>query len=126
MVRVATSPLRSVSKPTPKAALKQLEARDGHECSWHGPRCGTDVLVPQHRQGGMGGSKTKHRASNLLWLCSLTNGLIESDADLGQEARERGIKVPFWADTTITPVLYPDGRWYLLDDIGGKEEHRDL
>lgn len=73
----------------------------------------------------MGGSKTKHRASNLLWLCSLTNGLIESDADLGQEARERGIKVPFWADTTITPVLYPDGRWYLLDDIGGKEEHRD-
>lgn len=111
-----------MSKPTPKAALKQLEERDGHECSWHGLSCGTDVLVPQHRQGGMGGSKTKHRMSNLVWLCSLINGLIESDAGLAEEARRRGIKVPFWDATTSVPVLYADGRMFYLDDDGGRDE----
>jgi len=105
---------------TPKAALKKLEKRDGKECAWHGETCDTDTLVPQHRMGGMGGSKTKHRLSNLVWLCSAMNGDIESDADLAAEARRRGIKVSFWADTTAVPVIYPDGEPYWLDDEGGR------
>ena len=110
-----------MSKPTPKALLRDLEKRDGKECVWHGESCGTDVLVPQHRQGGMGGSKKKHRLSNVLWLCALTNGLIEADADLAEEARVRGIKISLHADPTVIPVLYPDGKRYYLDDFGGRE-----
>lgn len=105
---------------TPKAALRKLEARDGKECVWHGESCGTDTLVPQHRMGGMGGSRSKHRLSNLVWLCSLMNGDIESDAELAAEARRRGIKVGFWADTTAVPVIYADGDPYWLDDEGGR------
>ena len=92
-----------MSKPTPKAALRKLEARDGHECAWHGVSCGTDTLVPQHRQGGMGGSPLKHRLSNIVWLCSRMNGDIESDADLAMVARERGIKVGFQSLIRLSP-----------------------
>lgn len=108
-----------MSKTTPKAVLRKIEARDGKVCAWHGESCGTDTLVPQHRMGGMGGSKTKHRLSNVIWLCSRTNGDIESDADLAKEARRRGIKVGFWADTTAVPVIYSDGEPRWLDDDGG-------
>lgn len=111
----------AVSKPTPKALLRALERRDGHECVWHGESCGTDTLVPQHRQGGMGGRKDKHRLSNVVWLCSLLNGEIESNADLAGEARRRGIKISLHADPTVVPVVYPDGRCYYLDDFGGRE-----
>jgi len=109
-----------MSKPTPKAALRALEARDGHECVWHGETCGTDTLVPQHRQGGMGGRRNKHRLSNLLWLCSLTNGLIEADAELAEEARRRGIKISLHADPCVIPVEYSDGEVWWLDDAGGR------
>lgn len=111
-----------MSKPTPKAVLRALEKRDGHECAWHGESCGTDTLVPQHRAGGMGGRRDKHRLSNVIWLCSLTNGLIESDPALADEARSRGIKISMHADPTTTPVRYPDGRLFYLDDEGGRDE----
>lgn len=105
---------------TPTRVLRALEKRDGKECAWHGVRCGEDTLVPQHRMGGMGGSKTKHRLSNVIWLCSQMNGDIEDDAELAEEARERGIKVAFWDDTTMVPVVYSDGTVWWLDDEGGR------
>lgn len=107
---------------TPKRALRALEARDGRECAWHGvDGCDPDTLVPQHRQGGMGGSKRKHRLSNLVWLCSLMNGEIESDADLAEEARRRGIKVSQHTDPVLVPVEFPSGRFWLTDD--GRRVH---
>ena len=103
---------------TPKATLAAVTQRDGHVSVW----TGEDVpeLVPQHRQGGMGGSRTKHRLSNVIWLESLLNGLIESDPDMQAEAVRRKIKVSQHDDTETIPVLYPDGRWYLLSDDGTK------
>lgn len=109
-----------MGKPTPKAVLRAVTARDGHVCVWHGESCGTDTLVPQHRQGGMGGRKTKHRLSNVLWLCSRLNGLIESDARLAEQARERGVKISLHANPAEVPVTYPDGSLWWLDDDGGK------
>lgn len=111
-----------MSKPTPQRVIRALTKRDGDECAWHGDACDKDTLVPQHRMGGMGGSKTKHRLSNVVWLCSSINGLIEADADLAQVARERGVKVPFWGDTVRIPVVYADGRTYRLTDDGTREE----
>ena len=111
-----------MGKPTPKTVLRDLEERDGHECAWHGASCGTETLVPQHRQGGMGGRRDKHRLSNVLWLDSITNGLIESDPKIADEARARGIKISLHADPRSVPVRYSCGRSWLLDDDGGKQE----
>lgn len=111
-----------MSKSTPKAVLRAIEARDGHVCVWHGESCGTDTLVPQHRQGGMGGRRNKHRLSNVLWLCSITNGLIESDPGMAEEARERGIKISLHADPTTIPVRYPDNRVFYLNDDGTRDQ----
>lgn len=97
-----------------------IKARD-RVCVWHGESCDPDLLVPQHRSGrGMGGSKSKNRLSNGVALCSLMNGLIESDAGLAAEARERGIKISLHADPVLIPVRYPDGDPWWLDDEGGR------
>ncbi|MFV0432836.1 MAG: hypothetical protein ACK5LO_02465 [Leucobacter sp.] len=69
----------------------------------------------------MGGDQTKHRLSNILYLESSLNGLIESDVGYAEKARRRGIKISRWADPTTVPVTYADGRTYMLDDDGGRE-----
>ena len=102
---------------TPKALLRALDARDGRVCAWHGVACGVDTLVPQHRQGGAGGRRNKHRLSNVLWLDSLTNGAVESDPALQSEAKRRGIKVSLFADPVTVPVVHAvHGRVFLNDD----------
>lgn len=107
---------------TPKPLLRALEARDGVACAWHGAEARSDLckwgtLVPQHRLGGMGGSATKHRLSVVVWLDSLTNGLIESDPVMQLEAYERGIKIRGDLDPEQTPILHAvHGRVLLKDD----------
>jgi len=75
---------------TYKQFSKLLE-RDGGRC-YH---CGAagDNLVPQHRiNRGMGGSKERERLSNIITLCSIVNGLLESDADVARLGRDKGWK----------------------------------
>lgn len=103
-------------KHVPKATLEALTTRDGRVCAWSG--VSNDTLVPQHRQGGMGGRSGKHRLSNLVWLTSEINGLIESDAEMQAEALMRGIKVSVHDDPLKIPVVYYDRRILLLDDDG--------
>ncbi|GAB3125818.1 hypothetical protein [Glaciibacter psychrotolerans] len=110
---------------TPKATLRAIEERDGHRCAWSG--VDSDTLVPQHRQGGMGGRKNKHRLSNVVWLDSIRNGLIESDPELQAEAVRRGIKVSGFADPSTVPIEHASHGWCLLTDDGrvieiGEEE----
>ena len=102
--------------PTPKRLLRDLDTRDEHVCVWTGVDTGR--LVPQHRQGGAGGRKDKHRIENLLWLDSLLNGLIESDAGYQAEAKRRGIKISLHADPLLVPVQFPDGNHYQLHPDG--------
>ena len=102
---------------TPKALLKALDKRDGHLCAWSG--IDTGQLVPQHRQGGMGGRRDKHRLSNLVWLDSLINGLIESDPLYQSVAIQRGIKVSGFADPTVTLIDHAVHGCVYLDDEGG-------
>lgn len=100
---------------TPKSVLKALDARDGHVCAWHGYDTGR--LVPQHRQGGMGGRSGKHRLSNVIWLDSLTNGAIEADPAMQAEAIRRGIKISLHADPRLIPVQHAvHGEVWLTDD----------
>ena len=101
---------------TPKWLLAALEARDGRRSAWTGNE--GDTLVPQHRQGGMGGRKTKHRLSNVVWLESDINGLIESDPAWQAEAVERGIKISGYADPELAEVRHAVHGLVLLRDDG--------
>ncbi|ROS52948.1 hypothetical protein [Frigoribacterium sp. PhB24] len=105
-----------MSSPTPRGLLAVLEQRDGRRCAWTGQE--SDRLVPQHRQGGAGGRKNKHRPSNVVWLDSILNGRIEAEADLQAEALRRGIKISGFADPTATPIQHAVHGLVLLDDDG--------
>lgn len=102
---------------TPKALLRKLTERDGHRSAWTGDD--VDTLVPQHRQGGMGGRKNKHRLSNVVWLESEINGLIESDAGWQAEALVRGIKVSLHDEPSHVPIEHAVHGRVLIDDDGG-------
>lgn len=98
---------------------RKLFGRD-QACVWHGWACDQDTLVPQHRAGkGMGGSQRGDRLSNLVLLCSRFNGLIESDADVAELAREKGVKVSRSAITTLAPLQHAVLGVVYLDDEGG-------
>ena len=85
--------------------------------------CGLDddTLVPQHRiNRQMGGAKkgsVRNMPSNVVVLCSLFNGLIESDFRAATLARERGWKLSSWHDPLVEPVWSQVLRaWVLLDN----------
>jgi hypothetical protein len=89
--------------------------RDGMRSAWTGNE--SETLVPQHRQGGMGGRRSKHRLSNVVWLESEINGLIESDPEMQAEAVRRGIKIGGWDDPELVPLTHAvHGRVVLFDD----------
>ncbi len=99
------------------AVLKKLRERDSH--CWH---CGeTDDLVPHHRRNrGMGGSQILDRLDNLMLVCAVYNGQMESDSMVAARAREWGHKLASWQafETTVTDVA--DGVMYQLDADGEK------
>lgn len=96
---------------TPKQFQKFLD-RDG-SC-WH---CGTtEGLAPHHRVNrGMGGSKARDEASNVIVMCFKMNGLMESDPIVAQMAREWGWKLESWQKPAEVPVYNAyAGKWYLV------------
>lgn len=102
----------------PKKALVALDVRDaerGRACVMTGTQ--TERIIPQHRQGGMGGRKSKHRLENLLWLDSIINGWIEDDAEWAAHAQAWGVKVLLWVkDVTAVPVYFaPEMTWFILE-----------
>jgi hypothetical protein len=65
----------------------------------------------------MGGRANKHRLSNVVWLESIINGLIESDPKWQAEAIRRGIKISLHADPRMVPVDHAaHGLVWLTDD----------
>jgi hypothetical protein len=101
--------------------LKQFSMylyRDNERC-YH---CGISgpTLVPQHRIGrGMGGSVARNRSSNILTLCSIANGLLESDAKFASVGREYGWKLNTWQEPSEVPVFeIHTGLWWILTDDG--------
>lgn len=92
-------------------------ARDMHcPCGCVGKE---DTFVPQHRIGrGMGGSKVLDRPANIIVLCSLQNGLIESDPKSAAVAREYGWKLSRWEVPEEVPFYdLAAGTWNLVDNI---------
>lgn len=101
----------------PKKVLKLVQERDTH--CWH---CGReDDLVPHHRiNRGMGGSKLLDTPDNLMMVCALWNGSIESVAKDASDARGWGHKLAVWE--SLDKPVFDRGvfRWFLLLDDGSK------
>jgi hypothetical protein len=104
---------------TPKEFAKYV-ARDRY-CL----HCGeTEAISPNHRLNrGMGGSKKRNHPANIVVLCSMFNGAIESDGPAATLARAHGWKLASWEDATFVPVFdFPAGKWWRLDDVFGRVE----
>lgn len=98
---------------TPKQFQKFLD-RDGG-CLHCGER---EAVAPNHRANrGMGGSKLRDVPSNVVVLCSVFNGQIESDSKAAQEARKYGWKLSSWQDPKEAPVYDTQtNSWFVLGD----------
>lgn len=98
---------------SPKEFRKYLD-RDGG-CIHCGEQ---EAVAPHHRRNrGMGGSKNLDRASNIIVLCSVLNGLLESDPNWAERAVELGWKLRPGSVPEETPVFYPcRAQWLTLDD----------
>lgn len=95
--------------------------RDGGRCI----HCGsTEGLIPHHRMNrGMGGSKELEVPSNVLTMCSLFNGAMESEGSAQAWAIRNGWKLTRVAPLMIPGVLvnaavwdYNTSNWYKLDN----------
>ena len=99
------------------AELKKLRKRDGW--CWH---CGEiNDLVPHHRANrGFGGYKALDNLQNIILVCALYNGLMESDAKVAAEARRLGHKISKFSDPAELVFDNITQLWYQLDADGGK------
>jgi len=98
---------------TPKQFAKHLALQP------YCPHCGdTETLVPNHRANrGAGSPKSLNKPSNILVLCSMMNGLIESDAKAAATARRYGWKLSKWDNPAEKPYYdLVTNCWWLLDD----------
>ncbi|MBK0420383.1 hypothetical protein JD276_15245 [Leucobacter sp. CSA1] len=120
-----------MSKGIPKKTVAVVIERDHGLCVLRiSPDCTGTADVADHRANrGHGGAKSGvlDRPSNLIAACGICNGYKESNANRA-ELERRGVRVR--GDSThaktaqralLTPVLYPDGHVYWLDDFGGRE-----
>lgn len=81
--------------------------------------CGeTEAVAPHHRRNrGMGGSKLLDAPSNIVVICSVINGLLESDTYWARKGRDWGWKLTAGQDPATTPVWVPvEGAWFTFDD----------
>lgn len=96
-----------------------LLARDGY-CL----HCGeTERVAPNHRRNrGMGGSTDDgtNSSANLMVLCSLANGLLESDPAMAATARLNGWKLASWESTDRPVYDRLTATWWVLDDDYGR------
>lgn len=100
----------------PKKVLKLVMARDSH--CYH---CGLEEdLVPHHRRNrGMGGSKLLDTLDNLMMVCAIYNGAMESDSRVAAQARTWNHKMPLWEKQNL-PVFDIGGGWWYLHEDGSK------
>jgi hypothetical protein len=64
----------------------------------------------------MGGSKARHEPSNIIVMCSLVNGLMESDPIIATMAREFGWKLESWQNPVEVPVFHvTESKWFKIE-----------
>jgi len=70
----------------------------------------------------MGSSKVLDTLQNVILVCSLYNGAMESDAAVANEARDLGHKLSKFASPTAPVFDNWAKKWFYLDEKGGKTE----
>lgn len=119
------------SSAIPKKTVALVIQRDGGFCMLRiSPDCLGEASVADHRanrQSGGAKNRVLDQASNLVGACGICNGFKEAGADRAALVA-RGLRVDSGRTHAHTaekareiPVLYPDGRFYRLDDDGRKE-----
>ena len=81
--------------------------------------CGeTEAVAPHHRVNrGMGGSKARDGASNIIVMCSQMNLLMEASEKHATMARLFGWKLRPWEDPAETVFFHQARRtWLYIDD----------
>lgn len=68
----------------------------------------------------MGGSKIADNLQNVILVCSEYNGLMESDANVANQARDLGHKLSKFLAPSEPVFDNFSKRWYYLDTKGGK------
>jgi len=85
--------------------------RDFETC----PICYRKATTVNHRANrGAGGFKGANTLANACAICWTCNGLIESDPDLAELARERGVKLSRYDDPELVPYFHPAYRLPVL------------
>lgn len=65
----------------------------------------------------MGGSKAASVPSNIIAMCAIYNGLMESSHAAASLALYKGWKLANWEDPTDSIVYHAsEGLWFLLDN----------
>lgn len=71
----------------------------------------------------MGSSKRRDNPANIIVLCSLVNGLLESSPIWAHRGRLHGWKLASWEDPLTVPVFDVQTQsWWRLDDQFGRKE----
>lgn len=100
-----------------KKLTKAVLERDKSRC-WH---CGSTEVILHHRKNrGAGGSKLLDRPDNLITVCAVYNGLMESDSKIAEQARQFGHKLRSWQDFDSPVFDRPSATWYVLGERGEK------
>lgn len=68
----------------------------------------------------MGSSKVLDTVQNCILVCSAYNGLMESDADVANQARENGHKLSKFASPSAPVFDNVLKKWFYLDEKGNK------
>lgn len=120
-----------MSKGLPKKLVAAVIHRDGGYCVLRLPWCQIVATVADHRANrGNGGARSLNEMSNLIAACGRCNGAKEdASGEVREELVKRGVRL--LSDSThaktairalVTPVEYPDGRLFYLEDDGSRKE----
>jgi 5-methylcytosine-specific restriction endonuclease McrA len=101
-----------------KESIRKLIERRDSAC-FH---CGSsqDLVIHHRRNRGMGGSKLLDTLDNLMMVCAVYNGAMESDPVVARQARAWNHKLPVWEKENLPVFDRLGGWWYLLPD-GSRE-----
>jgi len=70
----------------------------------------------------MGSYKALDTLQNVILVCSRYNDLMESDAEIANQARELGHKLSKFASPTSPVSDNALRKWFYLDERGGKAQ----
>lgn len=74
---------------------------------FHYAACSGELAIHHRLNRGMGGSKSRNRVANGLLVCTVANGLMESNADYAAKARVFGWKIRTDNEVATVPVWVP-------------------